>query len=1078
MAGPAIIRLTAQPRLLTDGSLATLRMAGGGNRANYYLGGNHYRGGVVDLPRFSATFGWDDAGWNGSARPQLAPVVWSPSLKATYSDYANLYLWKDAPLTAEIGFELENAATAGVEPTSTQWRLLFDTTLQSGGYVGIAELEMRATAGGADQCSGGTASASSTFSGSYLSSNAFDNSTSNLWHSNGESSSWLQYTFASAVSVKQLAINARNDTAENGVAPRNFQLQYWNGGSWTTTATFTTGTWATGEQRLFTDTNVASSAGSVQPTSWTTLLTGVVQAISAQSGQITLQVTDNAGKLDKPVASGHFAGTGNIEGPAEAEGREKRRSFGYVFNVEGRILDKANNVYEFGDPAFPFQSFVDVKDMGRSASPAFTTVAWQGTIAATLAALQLATAPVGSCVVAPSIACVKWWTVPQGPLTADIIGTGTYGNTAVALAQQLATDSGITMSAVPATVSSLMAGTANAGVHVGDDGTTVAQALDRLLLGSGVFWRFSPAGTLDLMPIAVANPVLTITADNIERQRVFLPHKKRRLGYKRNERQHSDAEVSAALLESDPNVLTVASKKSWLAGQDADLEGRYTFIRARLVELNLSTIALDAARTDWRNLLASYSPAWNDLDNDTTIFASAVPESFPASPWSGSAQQAANGLYTVLTDSSATVFQSLVRQVLLSDIPNKWVSGSGYLLMLAFPFLKDAVAGTTRRPLIRIVCFNASNAVLSTAEVSMDTKAGTSAVWSGAPVDSGIYDSGSEWLLRVGVQTPAGTSYVWAEIYPAAGTDAAGYSVAATGSVNVRKPLFVNGGWGQLGRYALMGKLNEFSAQITAAIKAVSATDAQLSNFVDGPKTTNVQYYSDNVAVALPTNALFKLKNQAGQITTGITWKYVVLSGTINGHAAGATEYTDTIANDSGTGVFTVNSLNATSKVEIRAYVGTTFWAYEATFTRENIAQSSTGGGGGGGGGGSSNVVINGGASGTTFAIKATVTVTATDATINLDASITVMPGSSAKGYSVTVEAKWQRVTGGVADISGVASATATVDSFNEAQPGDISVGATDSGRTVGVAYTYQLVARCTAAAKNAVLYGSATATP
>ena len=90
-----------------------------------------------------------------------------------------------------------------------------------------------------------------------------------------------------------------------------------------------------------------------------------------------------------------------------------------------RLIDAANSIYEFGDPAFGFSAWSALRDKGREGT--FTTLAWQGSIAATLAALQAAVAERGGGVVAPSIACAKWWTQPSGPLTADFIGSAGSG---------------------------------------------------------------------------------------------------------------------------------------------------------------------------------------------------------------------------------------------------------------------------------------------------------------------------------------------------------------------------------------------------------------------------------------------------------------------------------------------------------------------------------------------------------------------------------------------------------------------------------------------------------------------------
>jgi hypothetical protein len=190
---------------------------------------------------------------------------------------------------------------------------------------------------------------------------------------------------------------------------------------------------------------VRSGDDEAAPGTYIIELTGAVAALETNDGALTFTVADLGAKLNYPVCTATFAGTGGIEGPAEAEGRTKRRSWGVVRNVEGFLLDKPNNIYEFGDPAQPLNSFLTVRDMGRDASPAPAVIAWQGSIAATLAALQAATPTAGSCTVAPSIACVKWWTVPHGPLTADIqgeVGTG-YVDKIADIATRIATAAGI-----------------------------------------------------------------------------------------------------------------------------------------------------------------------------------------------------------------------------------------------------------------------------------------------------------------------------------------------------------------------------------------------------------------------------------------------------------------------------------------------------------------------------------------------------------------------------------------------------------------------------------------------------------
>lgn len=279
------------------------------------------------------------------------------------------------------------------------------------------------------------------------------------------------------------------------------------------------------------------------------LMTGTVADASAAAGKLVLTIADLSAGVDKPLLTGRFAGTGGVEGIAEAAGRVKRRSWGRVFNVEGRILDKANNIYEFSDPARPLQAFDALRDKG-SAGP-IAGLAWQGSVAATFAALQAAAAPAGGGVVAPSIACAKWWTQPTGPLTADLRGEvgGGYVEDVVGLAGRVLASIGGPAIANAAQASAWRSGPA--GIHVAEEAETAAQAIDRLLLGASLLWVLDPAGTVTIRQISFANPAETIRPISSTRQRQLAPVKSRRLGYQRNQRQHSEGEIAAVLRGSD-----------------------------------------------------------------------------------------------------------------------------------------------------------------------------------------------------------------------------------------------------------------------------------------------------------------------------------------------------------------------------------------------------------------------------------------------------------------------------------------------------------------------------------------------
>lgn len=278
-------------------------------------------------------------------------------------------------------------------------------------------------------------------------------------------------------------------------------------------------------------------------------LTGTVADVVVNEGQLQLTIADPSQLLDKPLLGAGFTGEGGIEGASEATGRPKRRSWGRVYNVEGGLLDKANNIYEFGDPSKPIGAFDAVRDKGRAG--AIVELPWQGSVAATFTALQAADAPDGGCVAAPSIACVKWWTVPAGPLTADIRGenSGGYSETAAGIVAKMLAAVGGPALADLAAAEALRP--APCGVHIAVGTDTVAQAIDRLLLGVSLYWVLQPDATIRIGEWAWGAPVAAFQAIFLGRERQLPPVKTRKVGYRRNHRVHSDSEISAAVILAD-----------------------------------------------------------------------------------------------------------------------------------------------------------------------------------------------------------------------------------------------------------------------------------------------------------------------------------------------------------------------------------------------------------------------------------------------------------------------------------------------------------------------------------------------
>jgi hypothetical protein len=371
------------------------------------------------------------------------------------------------------------------------------------------------------------------------------------------------------------------------------------------------------------DAPISVSEGMEEDGVFTARLTGKVADAQVQGQKLVLTVADFGADLAKRIVTARFLGTGGVEGSAETKGRIKRRSWGQAFNIEGRILDKANNVFEFGDPAFPWQSIDLVRDIGREEAPAHAVVAWQGSISSTLEALRTSTPAVGTGVVAPSICCAKWWTRPV-LLTADVhgeVGAG-YVETGPAIAQAiLAAVSGPAITNVaPAAVLRPDA----CGISV-DENDTIASTLDRLLLPISLLWPLDPAGTVTLREMTFAAPVATLRSERVERLRTLPPVKTRRVGYKRASRVHSEGELATILLEagasfvqeSPPAALDSAPGAHW---QDSDDNFRL-YVRVAgsgFLQLVGGAVILDGAAVELAWTEAGAGPD-NTADNQVVI---------------------------------------------------------------------------------------------------------------------------------------------------------------------------------------------------------------------------------------------------------------------------------------------------------------------------------------------------------------------------------------------------------------------------------------------------------------------------
>lgn len=146
---------------------------------------------------------------------------------------------------------LAGGGGGGGGPTSDQWRIKIWETRNAGQNPALAEVQFRATSGGANQATGGTASASTT-NGTSTADKAFNGNSSDWWQAgSGTAPQTLAYTSPSAVAVNEVSLQCVPGSVVE--APISVDVEYWDGSAWVCAwSFFTPATWATGETRVFT----------------------------------------------------------------------------------------------------------------------------------------------------------------------------------------------------------------------------------------------------------------------------------------------------------------------------------------------------------------------------------------------------------------------------------------------------------------------------------------------------------------------------------------------------------------------------------------------------------------------------------------------------------------------------------------------------------------------------------------------------------------------------------------------------------------------------------------------------------
>lgn len=179
-----------------------------------------------------------------------------------YSDDG--YNWGIADARNGVTFSSLEVKTYTLPTIGDLYRLYIDSN-NGNGYTVVAEMEMRLTSGGTDQCTGGVAFASGVTGNVEIASNAFDNTVGNLWAQHATGSIYVGYAFTGSLTIAEYTITGRNG-GFNDQNPKQWRLQKSTdkGITWTTVDERSSQTgWTNGEVRTFTVGNQSTASAQV-----------------------------------------------------------------------------------------------------------------------------------------------------------------------------------------------------------------------------------------------------------------------------------------------------------------------------------------------------------------------------------------------------------------------------------------------------------------------------------------------------------------------------------------------------------------------------------------------------------------------------------------------------------------------------------------------------------------------------------------------------------------------------------------------------------------------------------------------
>lgn len=319
---------------------------------------------------------------------------------------------------------------------------------------------------------------------------------------------------------------------------------------------------------------------------------GTARSVSWGREAVTINLADFGEIVQKPVQTTLYTGAGGAEGGSDLTGKPKPLAFGAPRNVEPVLISSAYLVYQFHSRAA--QAVDAAFDGGIPLEFAADYASYATLIAATVKAGYYAT-------------CLAEGLVRLGApvalvLTLDVQGdnTGGFVTSAADIMRRVAVDfTDLTSGDIDVQAFNALnaANSAACSVYVASgESPAAADIFTQLMVSVGGFWTFNTERLLTVRQVAFSTSVVSISydygplaLDGVSRAETMPPYWRRKMGYSRSWRVHSQSEIAAGVAGSaiaiDINYedfATASNGKAFIHGLDltggrADTDGLYYY---------------------------------------------------------------------------------------------------------------------------------------------------------------------------------------------------------------------------------------------------------------------------------------------------------------------------------------------------------------------------------------------------------------------------------------------------------------------------------------------------------------------